>query len=72
MPGGKVGQYDRNGGTNQLWRLLPSGNLNEYSIQNVHSGLVLDIEGGSHNDGARVLQWNLHNGKNQKWILQFV
>jgi hypothetical protein len=32
-----------------------------------NSGKVLDVEGGSVQDGARVLQWTDHNGANQSW-----
>lgn len=32
-----------------------------------HSQKALDVEGGSTNDGARVIQYTFHGGNNQLW-----
>jgi hypothetical protein len=31
--------------------------------------LYLDINGGSHDDGAQVILWSLHGGDNQRFLL---
>src|SRR2546425_13067002 len=42
---------------------------NTCKIQSVGSGKVLDVEGASVQDGARVLQWDDHSAANQHWSL---
>jgi uncharacterized protein YkwD len=37
------------------------------AIQNVRSGRVLDVAGGSTTDGASIVQWDWHGGTNQLW-----
>jgi hypothetical protein len=32
-----------------------------------YGGLVLDVEGASKGDGARVIQWTPNGGSNQRW-----
>jgi alpha-L-fucosidase 2 len=41
-------------------------------IRASHSALVLDVEGGSTADGARIIQWNLTYGTNQQWVFDAV
>jgi hypothetical protein len=38
-----------------------------FYLSPAHSGLVLDVEGGSTADGARIVQWNKNGGSNQKF-----
>jgi hypothetical protein len=38
-----------------------------YVIRSRSSALVLDIEGADESEGARVIQWPYHGGKNQRW-----
>jgi hypothetical protein len=33
------------------------------------NGLVLDLEGGSNNPGARIIVNRMHGGPNQRWML---
>lgn len=40
-----------------------------YKITALHSGLVLDVAGGSTADGAQVLQWFDQGSENQKWVV---
>jgi len=38
-----------------------------FYIQSVHSGKYLDVEGGSSEEGAKVITWDFHGGTNQQW-----
>jgi hypothetical protein len=38
-------------------------------LTNVHSGLVMDVSGGSTAPGGRVIQWTNHGGANQQWTI---
>jgi hypothetical protein len=42
----------------------------QYKIQSIATNLVLDVEGGSIADQARVVQWEAHGGSNQRWKFQ--
>ena len=41
-----------------------------YFIYCEHSGKALDIEGGSKQPGAKLIQWNIHGGDNQKYFIK--
>ena len=41
-------------------------------IRASHSALVLDVEGGSTADGARIVKWNLTYATNQQWVFDAV
>ena len=43
-----------------------------YVIKSRVSGKVLDVEGASLDDGARVIQYTGHGGANQQWRLRAV
>jgi len=43
---------------------LPDG---LYTIRNVNSGLYLDVEGGSNENAANVLQWNTPDAAHSQW-----
>jgi len=32
----------------------------------------LDIEGGAHHDGAKIIQWNYKGSPNQHWRIDYV
>ena len=66
-----VQQYAHHGGANQQFAFESLGN-NQYRIKCKKSGHYLDVEGGSTNNGAKVLQWSWHGGPNQKWELRKV
>jgi Ricin-type beta-trefoil lectin domain-like len=38
-----------------------------YTIMSKSSGYVLDVKGGSKEDGAEIIQFHSHKGLNQKW-----
>jgi uncharacterized protein YkwD len=51
---------------NQRFRLISDGQ-GYYFIQNIRSGLVLDVSGGQAKDKAVILQYTRHDGDNQRW-----
>jgi len=42
-----------------------------YRITNRHSGLALDVSGGSTASGANVQQWTINNTAAQQWMVNF-
>jgi len=50
---------------------IPSLPAGIYKITAVHSGKCLDVSGASKNAGTQIIQWDCHNGGNQKWILSY-
>ncbi|UYZ62935.1 RICIN domain-containing protein [Hymenobacter weizhouensis] len=67
--GGKVQQWALTGGKNQNWTLTADG-AGFYTITNVNSGKVLDVEAAFTADGAKVHQWDNFNSDNQKWKVE--
>ena len=43
-----------------------------YYIRASHSALVLDVEGASTANGARIIQWNITFTANQQWVFDAV
>jgi len=39
-----------------------------FRIKAKHSGKVIDVESGSTDDGANIIQWSWHGGDNQQWL----
>jgi len=65
QPGAPVIVWERKHGdnANQLWRFTPDG-----FIENVASGLVLDIEGGGRAGAKLIVYQKKHgNAENQRW-----
>eukprot|EP00475_Leptophrys_vorax_P005281 TRINITY_DN13207_c0_g1_i1.p1 TRINITY_DN13207_c0_g1~~TRINITY_DN13207_c0_g1_i1.p1 ORF type:complete len:794 (-),score=195.92 TRINITY_DN13207_c0_g1_i1:34-2415(-) len=67
-----VHQWDYHGGANQRFFPIASpkyGSHHEklYVITAVHSGKVLDVDGVSLDNGAKVHQWDFTGANNQKW-----
>lgn len=56
-------------GTNDNWSFKSTSN-GYYSIVNQNSGLVLNVRGGTGNNGAYVIQWRLSNRDNDDWCFQ--
>lgn len=50
----------------QQWRLEPFGD-GTFAIRSVLSGLVWDIEEATVTPGTRLIQWQGHGGRNQRW-----
>ncbi|PYC87892.1 lectin [Streptomyces tateyamensis] len=67
--GAPVVQWTRNGGDNQQWKFVDSGDGN-YRLQNRSSGKVLDDFNWSKNEGAELVQWHDLNGANQQFHLE--
>lgn len=67
--GRPVCQYDNHGGDNQKFvaTLLADGYV---TLQAVHSGKSLDIQGASTADGAILEQWDGTNGQNQQFAIE--
>jgi glucosylceramidase len=67
MPAGAVATFVWDGGESTE---TPGGDVDEretYAIESVHSGRVLDVEGGSDEERATVQQWADHGGEHQRW-----
>lgn len=58
-------QMDWTGKPNQLWQIV--SNDNTWRIVNVHSGFVLDVNGGASAGGATVVQTLWENKASQRW-----
>jgi hypothetical protein len=53
---------------NQRFRFSPLDD-GFHRITALHSGLVLDVAGGSLDRGAPIIQWNWHGGPNQRFAV---
>jgi hypothetical protein len=68
--GARVILFDCYGTSNQTWAPIwvetdnPEGTL---MFINGNSGKCLDLSGNAAENGAAVIQWNCHNGANQRW-----
>jgi len=66
--GGRVGIWEKVGGPNQYWYIIPLKREGEkFLIINKNSGKSLDVSGVGKNNGTPVGQWDFVNGDNQKW-----
>lgn len=75
--GANVQEWEANGATCQSWILEPvtdPGCVMDvnviYTFENVHSGMVMDVENGQMADNANVQQWGSNDYACQKWILK--
>jgi hypothetical protein len=66
--GTSVVQWQKEAGNHLLFRIKKAGADKCYTIQNLHSGLFLDVYEHNKNDGAKVVQWEPTNTNNQKWF----
>ncbi len=68
-PNVDVQQRDYNGLANQRWLVINRGD-GFYKIIAKHSGLSLNIRGGTNENGAQAIQWPwAANSTNEQWIL---
>ncbi|WP_234435059.1 MULTISPECIES: RICIN domain-containing protein [Streptomyces] len=67
--GAPLVQWSRNGGTNQQWKFIDSGDGN-YRLQNRNSGKVLDDYNWSKTEGSELVQWRDLNGANQQFHME--
>ena len=66
--GGNLLAWPATGSANQCFRIAKQES-GFYTITNVFSGKVLDVEKGSPISGTNVLQWGRNGGKNQEWAI---
>lgn len=59
--------YNKNGRSNQIFKIT-KGTDGTYTIQNVYSRHVFDVDHGYLADGTNVMQYGINGGKNQKWL----
>ncbi|WP_079054040.1 RICIN domain-containing protein [Streptomyces graminilatus] len=67
--GASLTQWSRNGGTNQQWKFIDSGDGN-YRLQNRRSGKVLDDYHWSKTEGSELVQWRDLNATNQQFHME--
>jgi hypothetical protein len=70
---GLIQWSDISGHDNQQFRIeriaRPGSVYSLVRIVARHSNKVLDVEGASHADGARIIQWDWHGGDNQLFFM---
>ncbi len=64
--GANVQQWSYNGGNNQKWKVVDTGD-GYYKLVSVNSGKVLDVSSAATYDGANIQQWDDTNGTCQRW-----
>jgi hypothetical protein len=70
--GANVIQWPYHGNNSQSWSILPDGTRNGtpiYQIQNLNSGMMLDVYHAQKTNGIQVVQWSNHNGISQQWFI---
>jgi hypothetical protein len=60
--------WDNGNRPNQRFKLTRDAQ-GYYTIQNIRSGLMLDLSGSRAANGTEIVQWASHGGNNQKWRL---
>ncbi|MET7425718.1 RICIN domain-containing protein [Dactylosporangium sp. NPDC005555] len=69
--GGAATQMPCDNNPTQVW--MPqsvAGTPDVFAFVNTKDNRCLDVNGGSKDNGAQVLQWDCHGGPNQQWKLQ--
>ncbi|MBV9710276.1 MAG: RICIN domain-containing protein, partial [Ktedonobacteraceae bacterium] len=65
-------QWPYQNNNSQQWAVIPDGTRNGtpiYQIENVNSGMVLDVFHAQRSNGIQVVQWSNHNGTSQQWFI---
>ena len=72
--GNRVIQWPYHGGINQQWKIIANGDgtvsITSRLAEEGGKDYLLDVYGGSTDNGAKVIQWTAHYGDNQKWTLK--
>lgn len=68
QPRALVSLQNQNYSHSTLWQLTFNQADNTYTVQNVNSGLMLDVQWGSTSAGAPIWQWPANGGAAQKWL----
>jgi hypothetical protein len=63
-------QDDCDGSAQQRWQFTALA-ADTYLIVNQASGKCLDVNDASKDDGAKIQQWDCHQGPNQQWKVQW-
>jgi len=66
-----VATYPNADGINQYWRIINRGN-GDHAIQNLLSGRVVDVAGGSLAENANIQQWQWNGTNAQLWRFERV
>ncbi|WP_158078629.1 RICIN domain-containing protein [Microbulbifer mangrovi] len=75
--GGDIRQFTPDGGYNQQFRFVRANDgettveNGRYAIVSRHSGLALDVTGGSNEDGANIQQWGYGGGAWQQFDVTY-
>ncbi len=64
----QLDQWSQNGGENQQWQFVSTGD-GYYTLVNLNSQQLADVQYASTNDGAPVIQWPGNGNYNQEWQL---
>jgi len=70
--GTRIEQYTDTGKDHQRWRVKSVGSDNEgplYNIENVHSGMSLEVVGYSRENGTEVVQRRYDSSPHRQWTL---
>ena len=57
------------GGVNQLWRITRTRD-GYYHFYNANSGLAMETQNASLNDGANIQQWGTVDGSHKQWYIE--
>jgi len=74
--GANVWQNTYAGATHQQWNVIPvdsriGGDFSYFTITSVKSGKSLDIYNWSLDNTGNIVQWDVANGDNQQWYLEY-
>ena len=72
VEGGNIIQWNDTGGTNQQWRIVPSGPIYSKLFNNNSMNMVMDVANFSLADQANIQQWVDLPGTNQDWAFDDV
>lgn len=67
--GGNIVAWANNQQNNQYWRIINRGG-GDYVVQNLVSGRVMDVSGGSTAENANIQQWNWNGSNAQLWSFE--
>ena len=69
VEGAQIVQRTKGNGAREQWSFVKQGNV--YKIINRENGQALNVQGGSTDEGAPIIQWAANvKGKNQRWTLE--
>ena len=55
-----------------MWLVEPQSDGVSFVIRNAKTGDVMDVKGGSTDDGTQILAYTPTNNPNQKWTFEWV